>query len=112
MARRVGHTPGWFLAALGIAAALAYATFVGSLLNSCGAGNHGPDAGAEEDFCGYGSGDPTDFSTLFLFVNLVIPVVPVLIGGLLPVLGYSRLFFVAGVALGVIATGLIWTLEP
>lgn len=74
MARRAGHTPGWFLAALGIAAALAYATFVGSLLNSCGAGNHGPDAGAEEDFCGYGSGEPTDFSTLFLFVNLVVPV--------------------------------------
>jgi hypothetical protein len=112
MARRAGHSPGWFLAALGIAAALAYATFVGSLLNSCGAGDSGPNPGAEEDFCGYNSSEPTDFSTLFLFVNLVVPAVPVLLGGLLPVLGYSRLFFVAGVALGVVATGLIWTLEP
>lgn len=111
MASRAGHSPGWLLAALGIAAALAYATFVGSLLNSCGAGNHGPNAGSEADFCGYGPGEPTDYSTPFLLVNLI-PVVPVLIGGLLPVLGYSRLLFVAGVALGVVATGLIWTLEP
>lgn len=111
MARRAGHSPGWLLAALGLAAALGYMTFVVSLLNSCGAGDHGPNPGAEEDFCGYGPGDPTDFSTLFLAVNLT-PVVPVLLGGLLPVLGYSRLFFGAGIALGVIATGLIWTLEP
>ena len=112
MARRGAHSPGWFLAALGIAAALAYATFVGSLLNSCGAGDSGPNPGAQADFCGYGPGEPTDFSTFFLFVNLVVPVVPVLLGGLLPVLGYSQLFFAAGVALGVLATGLIWTLEP
>lgn len=111
MARRAGHSPGWFLAALGIAAALGYATFVGSLLNSCGAGNHGPNPGAEEDFCGYGPGEPTDYSTLFVVVNLV-PVVPVLLGGLLPVVGRSRLFFVAGIALGLVATGAIWTLEP
>ncbi|HVD24795.1 MAG TPA: hypothetical protein VNB86_02260 [Gaiellaceae bacterium] len=112
MARRAPHSAGWFLAALGIAAALAYATFVGSLLNSCGAGDSGPNPGAEADFCGYGPGEPTDYSTLFLVVNLLVPLVPVLIGGLLPVLGHSRLFFGAGVALGVLATGLIWTLEP
>jgi hypothetical protein len=111
MARRAAHSPGWLLAALGIAAALGYITFVGSLLNSCGAGNHGPNPGAEEDFCGYGPGEPSDYSTLFVFVNLI-PVIPVLVGGLLPVLGHSRLLFGAGVALGVIATGLIWTLEP
>jgi hypothetical protein len=111
MARRAGHSAGWLLAALGIAALLGYATFVGSLLNSCGAGNHGPNPGAEEEFCGYRPGEPTDYSTLFVFVNLI-PIVPVVLGGLLPVLGRSRLFFGIGIALGVTATGLIWALEP
>ena len=62
---------------------------------------------AEEKFCGYGAGEPTDYSTLFVFVNLI-PVVPVVLGGLLPVLRRSRLFFALGTALGATATGLIW----
>jgi hypothetical protein len=109
--RRGRHSAGWLLAAIGLAAGLSWVTFVGSVLNSCGAGNHGPNPGAEEEFCGYGSDDPTHFSTLFVFVNLV-PAVPILIGGLLPVLRFSRLFFPAGVVLGVAATALIWALEP
>jgi hypothetical protein len=95
-----------------VAAIVGYATFVGSLLNSCGAGDHGPNPGAEEQFCGYGPNEPTDFSALFLFVNLVVPTVPILVGGLLPVLGRSRLFFAAGVATGMVATVLIWAFEP
>jgi hypothetical protein len=103
---------GWiFGAAVVLAGALFYITFVGSVLNSCGAGNHGPSPGAEEDFCGYGAGEPNDYSTLFVFVNLV-PAIPVLVGGLLPILGYSRLFFAVGLGVGVLATGAIWTLEP
>jgi hypothetical protein len=102
---------GWILAAVGLAVGLVYATFVGSLLNSCGAGNHGPNSGAEAEFCGYGPGEPTDYSALFVFVQLF-PAIPVLVGGLLPGLGRSRLFFAAGVGLGVLATGLIWALEP
>jgi hypothetical protein len=102
---------GWVLAAVGVAVAFVYVTLVGSVLNSCGAGNHGPNPGAEEEFCGYGPGEPTDYSALFVFVQ-VIPAIPVLVGGLLPALGRSRLFFVAGVGVGVLATGLIWTLEP
>ena len=98
------------MAAVGLAVGLAYVTFVGSLLNSCGAGNHGPNAGAEEEFCGYGSGEPTDYSALFVFVQLI-PAIPVLIGGLSTGLGRSRLFFVAGVGLGALSTALIWALE-
>jgi hypothetical protein len=109
---RSRHSAGWLLAAIGVAALVGYATFVGSLLNSCGAGDHGPNEGAEERFCGYGADEPTDFSALFLFVNLVVPTIPILLGGLLPVLGRSRLFFVAGVAAGMVATALIWVLEP
>jgi hypothetical protein len=99
------------MAAVGLAVGLAYVTFVGSLLNSCGAGNHGPSPGAEEEFCGFGSGEPTDYSALFLFVQLI-PAIPVLIGGLLTGLGRSRFFFAAGVGVGVLSTGLIWALEP
>jgi hypothetical protein len=102
---------GWVLAAVGLAVALVYVTFVGSVLNSCGAGNHGPNPGAEEEFCGYGPGEPTDYSTLFVFVQLI-PAIPVLVGGLLPGLGRSRLFFAAGVGVGALSTGLIWALEP
>jgi hypothetical protein len=102
---------GWVLAAVGLAVALVYVTFVGSVLNSCGAGNHGPNPGAEEDFCGYGSGEPNDYSALFVFVQLI-PAFPVLVGGLLPALGRSRLFFAAGVGVGALSTGLIWALEP
>jgi hypothetical protein len=102
---------GWVLAAVGLAVALVYVTFVGSLLNSCGAGNHGPNPGAEAEFCGYGPGEPTDYSALFVFVQLI-PAIPVLVGGLLPGLGRSRLFFAAGVGLGVLSTALIWALEP
>jgi hypothetical protein len=105
------RTAAWVVAAVVLAVALGYVTFVGSLLNSCGAGNHGPDPGAEEEFCGYGPGEPTDYSTLFLFVQLI-PAIAVLVGGLLPGLGRSRLFFVAGVGVGVLSTGLIWALEP
>jgi len=99
------------MAAVGLAVPLVWVTFVGSLLNSCGAGNHGPNPGAEERFCGYGSGEPSDYSALFVFVQLI-PAIPVLLGGLLPSLGRSRLFFAAGVAIGVLSTGLIWALEP
>jgi hypothetical protein len=102
---------GWVLAAVGLAVGLVYATFVGSLLNSCGAGNHGPNPGAEEEFCGYGPGEPTDYSAFFLFVQFI-PAIPLLIGGLLSGLGRSRLFFAAGVGLGGLSTGLIWALEP
>ena len=112
MGERRRHSAGWLVAAIGVAALVAYATFVVSLLNSCGAGDHGPNTGAEEEFCGYGPGEPTDYSTLFLFVNLVVPAVPIVAGGLLPVLGRSRLFFVAGVATGMVATALIWAFEP
>jgi hypothetical protein len=84
---------------------------VGSLLNSCGAGNHGPNPGAEKSFCGYGPGEPTDYSGLFVFVQLI-PAIPVLVGGLLPSLGRSRLFFFLGLGVGVLSTGLIWALEP
>lgn len=101
----------WALVAIGLAVTLVYVTFVGSLLHSCGAGNHGPNSGAEEDFCGYGSGEPTNYGGLFVFVQLI-PAMPVLVGALLSGLGRSRLFFAAGVALGVLSTGLIWALEP
>ena len=104
-------SPGWLLAAIGVAVGLAYVTFVGSVLNSCGAGNHGPSPGAEEEFCGYGAGEPNDYSTVFILVNLI-PSVPVVAGGLLPLLGRSRLFFAAGVCAGLLATALIWVLEP
>jgi hypothetical protein len=83
----------------------------GSAGNSCGAFDSGPNPGAEERFCGYGSSEPTDYSDLFVFVNLI-PAIPVLIGGLLATLGLSRLFFPAGVVLGLVCTGLIWALEP
>jgi hypothetical protein len=101
----------WGLVAVGLAVVLVIATLVGSLLNSCGAGNHGPNVGAEEEFCGYGSGEPTDYSALFVFVQLI-PAIPVLAGALLSGLGRSRVFFAAGVALGALSTGLIWALEP
>jgi hypothetical protein len=42
----------------------------------------------------------------------VIPAIPILVGGLFPGLGRSRLYFVAGLGIGVISTGLIWALEP
>lgn len=102
---------GWVLAALGPAIGFVYVTFVGSVLNSCGAGNHGPNPGAEERFCGYSSGEPSDYSALFVFVQLI-PAIPVLVGGLLTGLGRSRLFFVAGLGVGALSTGLIWALEP
>jgi hypothetical protein len=102
---------GWVLAAVGFAIALVYVTFIGSVLNSCGAGNYGPNPGAEEDFCGYSSGEPSDYSALFVFVQLI-PAIPVLVGGLLPGLGRSRLFFFGGLGVGVLCTGLIWALEP
>jgi MFS-type transporter involved in bile tolerance (Atg22 family) len=101
----------WVVAAFGLAVALVYVTFVGSVLNSCGAGNHGPNPGAEEEFCGHGSGEPSDYSALFVFVQLI-PAIPILLGGLLPSLGRSRLFFAAGVGIGVLSTALIWALEP
>jgi hypothetical protein len=101
----------WTAVAIAMAAVLGIATFVGSLLNSCGAGNHGPSAGAEEEFCGYGAGEPTDYSAFFLFVQ-ILPALPVLLGALLPLMGRSRLFFLVGVVLGVVTTGLIWALEP
>jgi hypothetical protein len=101
----------WGLVAVGLAVVLVIATLVGSLLNSCGAGNHGPNPGAEEEFCGYGSGEPTNYSGLFVFVQLI-PAIPVLVGALLSGLGRSRLFFAAGVTLGALSTGLIWALEP
>jgi len=50
-------------------------------------------------------------SALFVFVQLI-PAIPVLVGGLLPSLGRSRLYFAAGVGIGVLTTALIWTLEP
>ena len=109
--KRRAVRPGWLLAAFGLAVGLVYVTFVGSLLNSCGAGNHGPSPGAEESFCGYGSGEPTDYRPRFVFVQLI-PAVPVLVGGLLPSLGRSRLFFGVGVGVGLAATGFIWALEP
>jgi hypothetical protein len=102
---------GWVLAGVGLAIALVFITFIGSVLNSCGAGNHGPNPGAEESFCGYGSGEPTDFSGLFVVVQLI-PAIPVLVGGLLPSLGRSRVFFFVGLGVGVLSTGLIWALEP
>jgi hypothetical protein len=101
----------WGLVAVGLAVVLVIATLVGSLLNSCGAGNHGPNVGAEEEFCGYGSGEPTDYRGLFVFVQLI-PAIPVLVGALMSGLGRSRLFFAGGVALGALSTGLIWALEP
>lgn len=102
---------GWLLAAVVLAVPLVYITFFGSVLNSCGAGDYGPNPGAEERFCGYGSGEPTDYSALFIFVNLI-PAIPVLIGGLLASLGLSRRFFFVGVGVGVISAVLIWKLEP
>jgi hypothetical protein len=42
----------------------------------------------------------------------LIPAIPVLAGGLLPSLGRLRLFFAAGVGIGVLTTALIWTVEP
>src|SRR5687768_3917087 len=102
---------GWVLAAVGLAVALVYVTFLVSVLNSCGAGDHGPNPGAEEEFCGYGSGEPTDYSALFVLVQFI-PAVPVLFGALLSGLGRSFLFLAAGVGVGVLSTGLIWALEP
>jgi hypothetical protein len=102
---------GWLLAAVVLAVPLVYITFVGSVLNSCGAGDYGPNPGAEERFCGYGSGEPTDYSAQFIFVNLI-PAIPVLIGGLLASLALSRRFFFVGVGVGVISAVLIWKLEP
>ena len=110
MKKRPGN-PLWFLFAVLVAAGLTYVTFVGSVLNSCGAGNHGPDSGAEEEFCGYSSGEPNDYSDFFLLVN-VIPAMPVLVGGLLTALGYSRVFVAAGIGLGLLAPVVIWLLEP
>ena len=101
----------WALVAVGLAVVLVVVTLVGSLLNSCGAGNYGPNPGAEERFCGYGSGEPSDYSALFVFVQLI-PAIPVLVGALLSGLGRSRLFFALGVGLGALSTGLIWALEP
>jgi MFS-type transporter involved in bile tolerance (Atg22 family) len=101
----------WALVAVGLAVVLVIVTLVGSLLNSCGAGNHGPNPGAEEEFCGYASGEPTNYSGLFVFVQLI-PAIPVLVGALLSGLGRSRLFFAAGVGIGVLSTALIWALEP
>jgi hypothetical protein len=102
---------GWVVAAVVLAGVLSYVTFLVSVLNSCGGGNHGPTA-AQEAFCGYGPGESSDLSTLFVLVQLI-PAVPVLVGGLLPgVLGRSRLFFAVGLGVGLAATGLIWALEP
>ena len=86
------------IAAIGAAVALVlvWFTFVVSLLNSCGAGDYGPNPGAEEKFCGWGSGEPRDYSVLFVFVQFI-PAVPVLVGGLLSARGRSLLFFAAGV---------------
>jgi len=100
-----------FAAVVVVGAVLGYITFLVSLLNSCGAGNHGPNSAAEERFCGYGPSDPTDYSALFVFVN-AIPAILVVVGGLLPLLGGSRLFFAVGLGMGVLATGAIWALEP
>jgi hypothetical protein len=109
--KRVGRLA--VIAAFGIAVAvgLVLVMFVVSVLNSCGAGNHGPNPGAEEEFCGYGSGEPTDYSALFVFVQFI-PAVPVLFGALLSGLGRSFLFLAAGVGVGVLSMGLIWALEP
>jgi hypothetical protein len=101
----------WVLAAVFVATALSYVTYLVSVGKSCGAFNSGPDPGAEEAFCGYGSGEPSDLSTVFVLVQ-IIPAIPVLAGGVLPALGRSRLFFAAGLCVGVLATASIWTLEP
>ena len=101
----------WVFAAIVVAAALSYATAAGSALNSCGVGNDGPNPGAEEEYCGYGSGEPSDYSTLFVVMQLI-PAIPVVLGGVLPALGRSRLFFPLGVGFGMAATALIWLLGP
>ena len=102
---------GWLLAAAVLAVVFAYGTFFVSAGNSCGAFDSGPNSGAEERFCGYGSGEPTDYSDLFVFVNLI-PAGAVLIGGLLASLPLSRSFFFGGVGVGVISAVLIFGLEP
>ena len=102
---------GWLLAAVVLAVPLVYITFFGSVGNSCGAFDSGPNPGAEERFCGYGSDEPTDYSALFVFVNFI-PAIPVLIGGLLASAGLPRRFFPLGVGVGVVAAFLIWALEP
>jgi hypothetical protein len=101
---------GWLFAAVVLAVPLVYITFFVSAGNSCGAFDSGPDTGAQERFC-YGSGESTDPSDLFVFVNLI-PGMPVLMGGLLATVGLSRRFFFAGLGVGVISSVLIWTLEP
>ena len=109
--RRWAGGAAWLLAAIAVAAVLSFVTLLGSVGNSCGAFNYGPNEGAEEEFCGYGSGEPADYSTLFVVVQLI-PAIPVLVGGVLPALGLSRRFFPLGVGVGVLATALIWKLEP
>jgi hypothetical protein len=83
---------GWLVAALLLAVPFAYGMFFVSDANSCGGLDSGPNRGAEEKFCGFGPTNPTngpvdysDYSGVFVFVNLV-PASIVVVGGLLATL--------------------------
>jgi hypothetical protein len=102
---------GWLIAAALLAVPFAYGMLFISAANSCGGLDSGPNPGAEERFCGYGSDEPTDYSDLFVFVNLI-PAGAVLIGGLLATLGFSRSLFFGGIGVGVISAFLIFWMEP
>ena len=101
----------WLVLSVVLAAVLTYITFAMSVGISCGAYNYGPNPGAEEAYCGYASGETRDFSAKFLLVQFI-PAIPVLIGGVLPLFGHSRLYVAAGLGVGVLTTLVIWSVSP
>jgi hypothetical protein len=102
---------GWLIAAVVLAVVFACGMLFVSDANSCGGLDSGPNPGAEEKFCGFGSNEPADYSGLFVFVNLI-PAFSVGLGGLLASLGLSRLFFLVGLFGSLLSGVLILKLEP
>ena len=102
---------GWVVYGLGVAALLSYVTYVGSVGTSCGAFDSGPNPGAEEDWCGYGAGEPASHGAIFVLVQLI-PAIPALAGGCLAAVGRSRLYAPAGVLVSFACMAVIWALEP
>lgn len=95
--------------AVGFAIGFVFVTFVGSVLNSCGAGDHGPNPGAERGFAAMALANRPPSARYLCSCNSFPQSGP---GGLLTGLGRSRLFFAAGVGVCVLSTALIWALEP